>query len=46
LFLNQPQSTSLLETSDFLLLQTLLRYESALQLKLNLILVLILAEKI
>ena len=35
--LNQPQSTSLLETSDFLLLQTLLRYESALQLKLNLI---------
>lgn len=34
--LNQPQSTSLLETSDFLLLQTLLRYESALLLKLHL----------
>lgn len=34
--LNQPQSTSLLETSDFLLLQTLLRYETSLQLQLSL----------
>jgi type VI secretion system protein ImpJ len=34
--LNQPQTTSFLETSDFLLLQTLLRYESAIQLQIGL----------
>ncbi len=32
--LNQPQSTSVLETTDFLLLQSLLRHESALSLEL------------
>jgi type VI secretion system protein ImpJ len=34
--LNQPHTSSLLETSDFLLLQTLLRYEACLRLELSL----------